>query len=84
MQQASSTRIIQASPARVWEIIADVTSIERWHPSVASADLLSDRRTGIGAARRCNFHDGTHVREDVIAEEAGHVNDARDPRKSGE
>jgi ribosome-associated toxin RatA of RatAB toxin-antitoxin module len=45
--------------------------VTSWHPGVASADLLSERPTGLHAARRCNFHDGTNVREEVIDVEEG-------------
>lgn len=71
MQSASATRIIHASPDVVWELVRDVTTIERWHPSVASVDLLSPQATGLHAARRCNFVDGTSVREEVFELEEG-------------
>ncbi len=65
MQTVTVTRIVHAPHSTVWALVADVTSIVKWHPSVASVDLLSPEPTGVGAARRCNFHDGTSVREDV-------------------
>jgi len=71
VQHASSTRRINAAPERVWAIVSDVTTIHLWHPSVASADLLSERPTGMHAARRCNFRDGTNVREDVVEVDEG-------------
>lgn len=71
MQNASSSRRIDASPERVWAILSDVTTISRWHPSVASADLLSELPTGMHATRRCNFRDGTNVREEVVELDEG-------------
>lgn len=65
MQTVTVTRIVHAPHSTVWSLVADVTTVVKWHPSVASVDLLSPEATGIGAARRCNFHDGTSVREDI-------------------
>ena len=74
MQQASAIRTVHASPAEVWAIVSDVSSVVRWHPSVATADLLSASATGMGATRRCNFYDGSSVREEVCElEEGGRV-----------
>jgi ribosome-associated toxin RatA of RatAB toxin-antitoxin module len=66
VQHARATRIIHAPPATLWPLIADVTAINRWSSAVASVDLLSDEACGLGAARRCNFYDGSSVREDII------------------
>ena len=71
MQQASATRHVHASPDQVWSIVSDVTTVARYHPSVKTADLLTPSPTGIGAARRCNFYDGTDVREEVVEVEEG-------------
>lgn len=71
MQHASTTREIAADPSALWEVLADVTAVTRYHPAVKTADLLSERPTGLGAARRCNFHDGSSVREEVIAVDEG-------------
>lgn len=66
MQHAQSTRRISAAPEAVWALVSDVTTVARYHPAVSSADLLSPNKTGLQAARRCNFYDGTAVREEVI------------------
>ncbi len=71
MQHVTVTRIVHAEPSTVWGLIADVTAVERWHPSVQTVDLLSERATGLGAARRCNFYDGTSVHEVVTEVEDG-------------
>jgi len=72
MQHVSATRIIHATPAEIWTLVGDVTTVSRWHPAVQTADLLSDKPTGLGAARRCNFYDGTSVREEVVDLDEGH------------
>ncbi len=71
MQHASSTRAVHAPPEKIWALISDVTTIDRYHPSVERADLLSAQPTGLGATRRCNFYDGTNVREEVVDLDGG-------------
>jgi ribosome-associated toxin RatA of RatAB toxin-antitoxin module len=66
MQQAASTLMVPASREQVWALLSDVTTVARWNPAVATADLLSDRPTGLHAARRCHFHDGSAVREELV------------------
>ncbi len=74
MQDASATRTVHATTAQLWPLIADVRAIEHWNPNVDTVDLLSEQPTGLGAARRCNFYDGTNVREEVVElEEEGRV-----------
>jgi ribosome-associated toxin RatA of RatAB toxin-antitoxin module len=74
MQSGKSTRVIAASVDQIWTVLRDVTTIDMWHPSVASVDLLSENPVGLSARRRCNFRDGTNVIEEVIElEEARRV-----------
>jgi uncharacterized protein YndB with AHSA1/START domain len=72
MQTVTARRLIPADAGVLWPLISDVTQIAHWHFNIARVDLLSSSATGTGAARRCNFHDGTSVREDVVAVEEGH------------
>lgn len=71
MQTVTARRLIPANAGVLWPLIADVTQIAHWHFNIARVDLLTRSATGVGAARRCNFHDGTSVREDVVAVEEG-------------
>lgn len=65
MQSTTASRTIKADLSTVWPLVADVMQIAHWHPSIATVDLLSPKTTGLHAARRCNFMDGTSVREEV-------------------
>jgi ribosome-associated toxin RatA of RatAB toxin-antitoxin module len=71
MQSVTARRQMPVGPQAIWPLIADVTQIEHWHFNIAKVDLLTLNATGLGAARRCNFYDGTSVREDVVAVEDG-------------
>lgn len=66
MQHVTATRLVPASPEKLWALLSDVTTVARWNPAVASAELLSERPTGLHAARRCHFYDGGSVREEVV------------------
>ncbi len=66
MNTVTITRNVSADLDTTWAQIADVTAVERWHPAVKTADLLSASATGLGASRRCNFYDGTSVVETVV------------------
>ncbi len=65
MPAVTVTRNLSSPPAAAWTAIADVTKVANWHPKVDRVDLLSESATGLGAARRCNFYDGTSVVERV-------------------
>ncbi len=71
MNRVISTRNLSADIDTVWALAADVTSVVHWHPKVKSVDLLSPHKVGIGAARRCNFYDGTSVVEEVTQQTEG-------------
>ncbi|MCP4303977.1 MAG: SRPBCC family protein [bacterium] len=71
MQHSGATRTVNANPAEVWALVGNVSTVDGWHPDVASAELLSPKATGIGATRRCFFYDGTSVREDVVELDEG-------------
>ncbi len=65
MNTVTATRNLAAAPPTVWALVSDVRTVADFHPAVASVDLLSEQPTGLGATRRCNFYDGTSVREEV-------------------
>jgi ribosome-associated toxin RatA of RatAB toxin-antitoxin module len=62
---AIETHTIHASHDKVWDLMADVTTVSKWHPSVDRVDLLSSNKTGLGAARVCHLTDGGSVKEVV-------------------
>lgn len=57
---------IEAPVARVWQAIAgDLTAVQHYNETVASARLLGDQRAGVGAARRCELKPQGFVEERV-------------------
>jgi ribosome-associated toxin RatA of RatAB toxin-antitoxin module len=67
MGTITRTVIVNATLDRVWEVVSHVGSVQQWHPLVKRAPVLSPEPTGVGAQRRCEFHDGTSVVETVTA-----------------
>ena len=67
MQHVVASETINVDQSVLWPLVADVTQIAHWHPTIASVDLLSSKPSGLQAARRCHFKDGTSVREDLVA-----------------
>ncbi|HDZ15971.1 MAG TPA: SRPBCC family protein [Methylophaga aminisulfidivorans] len=41
-QTVKETIFINAAPAKVWSLVGDFKSIDKWHPAIASAEMLSD------------------------------------------
>jgi uncharacterized protein YndB with AHSA1/START domain len=76
MIHKSTTRVIRAPPSVVMELLADVTTVDKWNTHVKSVDLASPdkkQRTGVGAARVCHFHDGTSIKETVTKVDNKHI-----------
>lgn len=59
------TRILDTTPQRAWEVLADYGNVHQFHPLVRHAEILSASDRGLGAVRVCNFYDGTSVKETV-------------------
>lgn len=56
------------SPLKVtWTAFAeDFGGIYKFHPRVKHSPLISSISSGLGTARRCEFHDGSKVDEEIV------------------
>ncbi len=50
---------IAATPERVWEVLGDLTSVDKWIPGVASVVRTDD-------GRACTFEDGRVQQEKIL------------------
>lgn len=50
---------IDATPERVWEVLGDIGSVDRWIPGVISVAVE-------GMARVCGFEDGHSQKEQIL------------------
>ena len=57
---------IDAPIERVWEVLADIGSIQAWNPGVRSSHLTTLYGAGVGAARHCKLAGRRHVDEVVV------------------
>lgn len=66
MPSVRSEVTVGAPPARVWEVLADFGTIERWSPVVAKSYCTTDQTTGVGAERHCDLYPRGAVEERVL------------------
>ncbi len=57
---------INASKSRVWEILANLETVQDYDSAIVKSFYVSDQREGVGASRQCDLPDGSYVREGVV------------------
>jgi uncharacterized protein YndB with AHSA1/START domain len=60
-------------PTRVWELLADLESVQHYNPGVRHAAIQGALRTGVGAQRSCELKPKGRVVERVTHWEDGHA-----------
>lgn len=58
-------------PERVWALLSNLEAVQRYNPTVRTAAIRGERRTGIGAERDCALLPNGRVVERVIHWEDG-------------
>ena len=59
--------LVAAKPAVVWQLIGDFRGLSRWHPAVASADIVKGSNNARGAVRSIDTKDGARLVEELLA-----------------
>jgi len=59
------------APGRIWALLADLEAVHRYSPSVRSARIEGERRSGVGAMRSCELVPNGRVVERVTLWEDG-------------
>jgi NADPH:quinone reductase len=68
MQRVTRSAVIDAPIERVWEVLRDFNSHERWHPAVAESHIENGEASDqVGCVRNFRLSDGAHIREQLIA-----------------
>ncbi len=57
--------------AKVWEVLSDFTSIERFSATVERSPIISEVKSGIGTQRKCHFYDQSSVIEEITEIDEG-------------
>lgn len=63
MTRLSSSVDIDAPPAQVWEVLADLGGIYKWNPGVKNSYATSEAGRGEGATRHCDLRPAGRLEE---------------------
>jgi hypothetical protein len=69
--QVKQTIRARLPASKVWLVLSDFSSIEKTSISVEKSPLLAGAASGMGTKRKCYFHDGSTVVEEIIDYEEG-------------
>jgi uncharacterized protein YndB with AHSA1/START domain len=65
MSRIYVSTIIDAPIETVWGLIKDFNDLPKWHPAIRESEL--EGGTGIGCVRHFFLHDGSELREKLLA-----------------
>ncbi len=57
---------INASPEKVWSVLASLDALDRYDPGVTKSEIVTSSREGPGSARRCDLAPGGWFKERVV------------------
>src|SRR5215813_13197284 len=68
MLRVTRSAVIDAPIERVWEVLRDFNSHDRWHPAVADSHIEGGEASDqVGCVRNFRLRDGAHIREQLLA-----------------
>lgn len=59
--------LVDASREKIWEILANLESVQQYDPGVTAARYLTEAKEGVDAARHCDLVGGDFVKERITA-----------------
>ncbi len=59
--------LVNAYKENIWEILANLESVQQYDPGVTAARYLTEAKEGVDAARHCDLVDGDFVKERITA-----------------
>lgn len=62
---------INLPASKVWAVLSDFGSMERFQDNVLSSPILAGPQSGIGTKRKCNFYDNSSVVEEIVEYQEG-------------
>ncbi|SON52585.1 SRPBCC family protein [Vibrio tapetis] len=51
---------------KIWQVLDDFSSVERFAATIQSSPIIGDITSGLGTKRKCTFHDGSSLVEEII------------------
>ncbi|HSV61675.1 MAG TPA: SRPBCC family protein [Variovorax sp.] len=68
LQRIVRSTVIDAPIERVWAVLRDFNSHDRWHPAVAQSRIEGGERSDqVGCVRSFSLRDGNRIREQLLA-----------------
>lgn len=68
MLRVTRSAIIDAPIERVWAVLRDFNSHDRWHPAVGGSHIENGEASDqVGCIRNFHLRDGNHIREQLLA-----------------
>lgn len=58
---------IEASPEKIWEVLADIGNIAAWNPGVLRSKQTTPGNVSVGSCRTCDLVGRNYLREKIIA-----------------
>lgn len=62
----SETIRVNLPATKAWTVLDDFGGIERYAPTIKCSPILTEKPTGIGARRQCEFHTGGSLIEEIV------------------
>jgi ribosome-associated toxin RatA of RatAB toxin-antitoxin module len=70
-QQVKNNMRVNVSATKIWEVLGDYSSIEKFAPTIKSSPIVEGRSSGLGAKRLCTFNDGSSLIEEITDYQEG-------------
>ena len=58
--------VVNVSKEKVWEVLKDFGSVEKFAATIEKSPVISDQKIGLGARRKCYFNDGSNLVEEIV------------------
>jgi ribosome-associated toxin RatA of RatAB toxin-antitoxin module len=70
-QQVKNNMRVNVSATKIWEVLRDYSSIEKFAPTIKSSPIVEGKSSGLGAKRLCTFNDGSSLIEEITDYQEG-------------
>ncbi|MCG8521262.1 MAG: SRPBCC family protein [Pseudomonadales bacterium] len=57
---------VKVPAAKIWEVLGDFSSVERFATTIKTSPIVNEKNSGLGAKRKCTFHDGSSLVEEIV------------------
>ena len=64
---ASKTITIDAPASKVWNTVKDFNGLNKWHPAVATDEIVEGKNNAVGAVRLLTLKGGGTIKEKLLA-----------------